>query len=136
MRCRTFWTFREKYEGLSYNANLNLSSLAGQDVKFILVISAYGSPTGDRALWVNPIISRPGGTGPTPTPTPTLTGTPPTPTPTKSATPIPSACDRAQFISDVTVPDGTSLPARHHIQQDLAFEERWHMHMVELQPDV
>ena len=55
---RTFWTFREKYEGLSYNANLDLSSLAGQDVKFILVISAYGSPDGDRALWVNPIIAR------------------------------------------------------------------------------
>jgi len=116
----TFWTFREKYEGWSYNANLDLSSLAGQDVKFVLVISAYGSPTGDRALWVNPIIARVGGTSPTltptptftgtpPTPTPTFTGTPPTPTPTKSATPVPSACDRAQFISDVTVQDGTSF---------------------------
>lgn len=91
---KTFWTFHEKYEGLSYNANLDLSSLAGQNVKFILVISAYGSPTGDRALWVNPIISRAGG------------GTIPTGTPT-TATPIPYACDRAQFIADVTVPDGT-----------------------------
>src|SRR5690606_4615312 len=33
---KTFWTFREKYEGLTYNVNLNLNSLAGQDVKFIL----------------------------------------------------------------------------------------------------
>ncbi|MHB8777649.1 MAG: NBR1-Ig-like domain-containing protein [Anaerolineales bacterium] len=90
---KTFWTFHEKYEGLSYNANLDLSSLAGQNVKFILVISAYGSPTGDRALWVNPIISRPGGTPPPVTPT--------------TATPIPYTCDRAQFIADVTVPDGT-----------------------------
>ncbi|MBE0669729.1 MAG: hypothetical protein IH588_04000 [Anaerolineales bacterium] len=102
---KTFWTFREKYEGWTYNVNLNLSSLAGQDVKFILVSSAYGSPAGDRSLWVNPIISRPGGG----TPPPTVTGTPPTPTPTKSITPIPNACDRAQFIADVTVPDGTSL---------------------------
>ena len=93
---KTFWTFREKYEGLSYNANLDLSSLAGQNVKFILVISAYGSPAGDRALWVNPIISRVGGTPPTP-------GTP------SPATPIPAACDRAQFIADVTVPDGTTF---------------------------
>lgn len=91
---KTFWTFHEKYEGLSYNANLDLSSLAGQNVKFILVISAYGSPAGDRALWVNPIISRAGG------------GTIPTGTPI-TATPIPYACDRAQFIADVTVPDGT-----------------------------
>jgi len=107
---KTFWTFREKYEGWIYNANLNLSSLAGQDVKFILVISAYGSPTGDRALWGNPIIARAGGTtGPTNTPVPTVTGTPPTAAPTTAVTPIPAACDRAQFVSDVTVPDGTSF---------------------------
>ncbi|MFN8412715.1 MAG: NBR1-Ig-like domain-containing protein [Anaerolineales bacterium] len=109
----TFWTFREKYEGLTYNVNLDLSSLANQDVKFILVVNAYGSPAGDRALWVNPVISRPGATtGPTNTPSPTVTGTPPTSVPatvTKTITPAPSSCDRAQFISDVTVPDGTSF---------------------------
>ncbi len=104
----TFWTFREKYEGLTYNVNLNLSGLAGQDVKFILVISAYGSPVGDRALWGNPIISRVGG-GTPPTITPTVTGTPPTPTPTTTLVPPPSSCDRAQFISDVTIPDGTTF---------------------------
>jgi len=109
---RTFWTFREKYEGLTYNANLNLNSLAGQDVKFILFISAYGSATGDRAIWGNPIIARVGGS--TTTPTATVTGTPPTATPTSTAptptsTVAPSSCDKAQFISDVTVPDGTSF---------------------------
>ena len=121
---KTFWTFREKYEGWSYNANLNLSSLAGQDVKFILVISAYGSPTGDRALWVNPIISRAGAPVVTITPSPTVTGTPPTPTPTKSATPVPSACDRAQFISDVTVPDGTAFGP------GIAFSKTWRLKNV------
>jgi hypothetical protein len=122
---KTFWTFREKYEGMSYNANLDLSSLAGQDVKFILVVSAYGSPTGDRAYWVNPIISRSGGTtGPTPTFTPTVTGTPPTPTPTKSVTPAPSSCDRAQFISDVTVPDGTTF------QPSTVFSKTWRLKNV------
>jgi hypothetical protein len=106
---KTFWTFREKYEGWTYNVNLSLDALAGQDVKFILVTSAYGSPTGDRSLWVNPIISRPGGGTTPPTVTPTVTGTPPTPTPTKTGTVQPNACDRAQFIADVTVPDGTSF---------------------------
>ncbi|MBI5825348.1 MAG: hypothetical protein HZB18_15070 [Chloroflexi bacterium] len=120
---KTFWTFREKYEGLTYNANLDLNSLAGQDVKFILVISAYGSPTGDRSLWVNPIISRPGG-GTPPTVTPTVTGTPPTPTPTKSATPAPSTCDRAQFVADVTVPDGTVF------QPNVAFSKTWRLKNV------
>lgn len=108
---RTFWTFRERYEGLTYNVNLNLSSLAGYDVKFILVNSAYGSATGDRALWGDPIISRFG--APVVTATPTVTGTPPTPTPTSTApTPTstlpPSTCDKVQFIADVTVPDGTT----------------------------
>ncbi len=109
---RTFWTFREKYEGLTYNANLNLSSLEGQDVKFILFISAYGNATGDRAIWGNPVIARVGGS--TTTPTATVTGTPPTPTPTSTAptptsTVAPSSCDKAQFIKDVTVPDGTTF---------------------------
>ncbi len=121
---KTFWTFREKYEGLSYNANLDLSSLAGQDVKFILVISAYGSPTGDRALWVNPLIVRVGGTVATNTPVPTVTGTPPTATPTVSVTSIPSACDRAQFISDVTVPDGTTF------QPSTTFSKTWRLKNV------
>ncbi len=107
---RTFWTFREKHEGLTYAANLNLNSLAGYDVKFTLFMSAYGSATGDRAIWGNPIIARAGGT----TPPPTVTGTPPTATatsltPTRTPTVPPSSCDKAQFIADVTVPDGTTF---------------------------
>ncbi len=116
----TYWTFREKYEGLTYNVNLDLSPLAGQDVKFILYNFAYGSPAGDRALWGNPIIARAGVVTP-PTATPTVTGTPPTPTPTKSATVPPAACDRAQFVSDVTVPDGTAFAP------GIAFTKTWRL---------
>jgi hypothetical protein len=106
---RTFWTFREKFEGWTYDANLNLSPLAGQNVKFILYMSAFGSPFGDRALWGNPVITRQGVVI-----TPTVTGTPPTPTPTYTPGPVtitvpPSSCDRAQFIRDVTIPDGTVM---------------------------
>ena len=104
---RTFWTFRERFEGLTYNANLNLSPLTGQTVKFILYISAWGSPIGDRALWGNPVIARQGVVI-------TPTGTPPTPTPTNTPGPVtvtvpPSSCDRAQFVKDVTIPDGTVM---------------------------
>ena len=105
---KTFWTFREKYEGQYYRANLDLSSLAGQDVKFILYVSAYGSPTGDRALWGNPLIYRSGG-GVTPVPT--------TPVPT-TVTPT-SGCDKAQFVSDVTIPDGTTM------NPGAAFKKTW-----------
>ncbi|NJC98200.1 MAG: hypothetical protein FIB03_18010 [Anaerolineae bacterium] len=103
---RTYWTFRERYEGWTYNANIDLSPLAGKDVKFTLVINSYGSPVGDRALWGNPVIVR---KGIVLTPTATFTGTPPTSTPTKTPTVPPSNCDKVQFIADVNIPDGTTL---------------------------
>jgi hypothetical protein len=65
----TLWTFRERYEGLTYSANVNLDRLAGQTVNFILHVSAYGSPVGDSAIWGHPVIvgtgssSGPGGPG-------------------------------------------------------------------------
>jgi len=124
---RTFWTFREKYEGLTYTADLNLNSLAGQDVKFILFISAYGNANGDRAIWGHPVIARVGAS-PT-TPTATVTGTPPTATPTSTAptptsTVAPSSCDKADFITDVTVPDGTTYaPGK-------AFNKTWRLKNV------
>jgi len=97
---RTFWTFRERYERLTYTANLDLSPLAGQTVKFILYVSAWGSPEGDFALWGNPIIARSGATPVTPVPI--------TPGPVTVTVP-PSSCDKAQFVSDVNVPDGTVM---------------------------
>lgn len=65
-----YWTFREKYEGLYYNANVDLSPLAGNDVKFILTVLASGSAYGDRALWSNPAIARAGSPPPPPPPPP------------------------------------------------------------------
>lgn len=87
---RTFWKeppFRERYEGKTYAVNLSLNSLAGQNVKFILSVSAYDSSViGDRALWGSPRITR--------------TVPPPPPA---------NCTDRAQFIKDFTIPDGTVL---------------------------
>ena len=119
---KTFWTFREKFEGLTYNANISLAPLSGQEVKFILYISAYGSPAGDRALWGNPVITR---KGIVPPPV-TVTGTPPTATPSKTPGPVtvtvaPSACDKVQFVSDVNVPDGTTL------QPGAQFTKTWRL---------
>ncbi|GAB4485002.1 MAG: hypothetical protein Fur0016_09290 [Anaerolineales bacterium] len=99
---QTLWSFNEKYEGLVYRANLDLSRLAGQDVKFILRINAAGPAAGDRALWGSPQIVRGGGTTP-----PTVT---PGPSSTPTSTPVPGACtDRIIFVADVTVPDGTTF---------------------------
>jgi tetratricopeptide (TPR) repeat protein len=78
---KTFWVFRERFDGTTHNVNLDLSSLAGKEVKFILYLNAYGSPVDDRALWGNPVIVRPEASsspstitpgGPTITPAPNL----------------------------------------------------------------
>jgi hypothetical protein len=104
---KTLWTFKERYEGLFYRVNLDLSALAGQNVTFILYvadISGYGSPAGDRALWGAPKIVRSGGVVVTP-PSPTSTSTGPSPTP------VATTCNRAAFVTDVSIPDNTAFAA-------------------------
>jgi len=85
----TLASWHEVYEGKIYPVDLDLSSLAGQTVKFILVVSANGSNNQDYAIWLNPYIIRQGVLPPTQTPsvTPTSTATSTsTSTPTSTAT--------------------------------------------------
>jgi hypothetical protein len=56
---QTYWTFAERYDGYTYNADLDLSPLAGQNVKFVLTILSNGSAAGDRAVWIAPRITHP-----------------------------------------------------------------------------
>jgi hypothetical protein len=65
-------------------ANVDLSTLAGKNVRFILTVHANGASDGDRALWLAPRIV-PAPPTATPTFTPTATATP-TMTPTATAT--------------------------------------------------
>lgn len=53
---REFWAFGERYEGNSFSVDLDLSPLAGQNVKFVLTILSIGQASNDRALWVEPRI--------------------------------------------------------------------------------
>ena len=54
---QTHWAFLEQHEGISYQADVDLSSLAGQDVKFILSVLAVGPAEADRAIWGAPRIT-------------------------------------------------------------------------------
>ena len=123
---KTLWKFPEKYEGKVYHSTIDLDSLAGQNVKFILTVLATGSASGDRALWGAPRILRLG-TG-TPPPLPTVTALPPlTPTATPFSTPpivSPSVCDKAAFVADITVPDGTLF------SPNAAFTKTWRLKNV------
>ena len=53
---RDFWAFGEQYDGQYFNVDLDLSPLAGQDVRFVFTVLSLGQSTGDRALWVEPRI--------------------------------------------------------------------------------
>jgi hypothetical protein len=62
---KTFWgPFLEKVDTPRprfFDVDLDLSSLAGKDVKFVLTVLSAGSAQQDRALWVGPHIYRSGG---------------------------------------------------------------------------
>lgn len=96
---KSFWRYREVYEGDYYTVDVDLSPLAGKNVHFILRVDANGSAAADKPLWVAPRIDRPSNLitpSATPTkalsPTRTPTGVPSfTPTPTFTATMTPTA---------------------------------------------
>lgn len=48
----------EKYDGKRTAVDVDLSSLAGKSVQFVLTVLANGQPTQDQALWVFPRIMR------------------------------------------------------------------------------
>jgi hypothetical protein len=106
---KTYWgPFGERYEGLFYSIDVDLSPLAGKDVKFILTVLAAGTATGDRALWVGPHIYRAsGGTVPTATPTNTTAAPSATPTATTAGA---SATPTGTTVASVLLSDDFSSP--------------------------
>jgi len=121
---RTFWSWKEKNEGLFYRVDKDLSVLAGNKVKFMLTILATGPATGDRALWSQPRIVRTGYVPPQPTPTssptpsPTVTSIPPgNVTEVKAAVKVPDFVNCAgtlnvEFLGSITT-DGPAT-VRYH----------------------
>jgi hypothetical protein len=57
--------WNEAYEGQYYPVDIDLSSLAGSNVKFILSVLANGSPNKDFAVWIGPRIISQGSSAPT-----------------------------------------------------------------------
>lgn len=110
---KTLGQWNEIYEGLYYPVDIDLSSFAGQNVKFILVVSANGSPKQDNALWVAPRIVRlgtPPAATSTSTPTPVFTRTF-TPTSTATSTLTPTATFTPTPTATATdTPTPTSTP--------------------------
>ncbi len=96
------WTVGEFLDGHHADLDLDLTDLAGQQIRIVLSVSNLGNSTGDRALWIAPrIVNIPEGdqgteAAPEPTRTaqPTATIIPPAASPTAQA-PAPSQTDVA-----------------------------------------
>lgn len=85
---QTLATWHEAYEGMYSIVDVDLSSLAGKNVNFILTVMSNGASDNDRALWLLPRIEKV-----VPTATPTATYVPTstmTPTPTETTTSMPT----------------------------------------------
>ncbi len=54
----TLGAWNEKYDNAFYQVDVDLSSLAGSDVKFILTVLSDGSSSQDRAQWLLPRIEK------------------------------------------------------------------------------
>ena len=92
---RTLGQWREAYEGQFSTINIDLSSLSGQRVKFILTVLTNGNSHEDFALWLSPRITRQSSQPPTATLAPTLTLPSATVTSTPTATPTATATSTA-----------------------------------------
>lgn len=110
---RTLGQWREIYEGGNYPISIDLSSLRGERVKFILTVVANGSSHEDFALWILPRITRQSSTPPTATPpsaSATFTSTSTvTATATVTATPTNTATATATSTATAT-PTSTDTP--------------------------
>jgi hypothetical protein len=53
---KTLWEFSEDFDGMVYAADVDLGSLSGKSVKFILTVLSKGSAQYDKVLWVDPRI--------------------------------------------------------------------------------
>lgn len=110
---KTYASWAEVYEGKYTPVDLDLGGLAGQTLKFILVVSANGGNNQDLAIWLNPHIVRQG-TPPTATNTPPATATfTPTQTFTPTITFTPTQTFTPTFTPTATAtetPTATSTP--------------------------
>ena len=109
------WSLGEFYDGKYFDEDIDLSSLAGQEIRLILSTASLGSADGDRALWVDPRIAH--FAVETPTAEATSTATPPPPSATPSLTPTltPTSASTAT-VTPASVPANQN-PAPSSIQQ-------------------
>jgi hypothetical protein len=84
-KVRNLDSWVERYDGAITSVDVDLSSLEGKEVQFILTVTNHGKPSSANGFWLVPSIRRYAPTPPSATVSPTQTP-PDTPTPTATAT--------------------------------------------------
>lgn len=74
---RDIWAFGEFQDGKYYNADIDLSFLAGQKVRFVLSVVSLGAAEDDRIMWIGAAIVNAPLATPAPIPTPPVVPAPP-----------------------------------------------------------
>ena len=118
----TIWKARQQYDGQVYPVDIDLTSISHQRINgLVLTVTAFGDASQAQAIWVAPRIIR-YLAGPVITPTSPFIATN---TPVPSPTPVSASnCNRAQFVSDVSVPDGTTFAP------NFSFAKTWRLQNV------
>ena len=122
----TIWKARQMYDGQVYPVDIDLTQYSHMRIDgLILAVTAFGDASEAQAIWVAPRIIRYlagpviTATSPVITTNTPVGSTPATPTPASA-----SSCDRAQFVSDVSVPDGTTFAP------NFSFAKTWRLQNV------
>jgi hypothetical protein len=106
---RDLWSVGEFYDGKYSNVDVDLSPLAGQQVRLVISVGSLGTSADDRALWVGPHIAH------TPITPPVISGTPTAalqaPSPTASAVLRPAATPTVVSPTPTLVPTPTATLA-------------------------
>jgi hypothetical protein len=105
---RDLWSVGEFYDGKYSNVDVDLSRLAGQQVRLVLSVGSLSSSRDDRALWVGPRIVHTPVTPPVIAETPTATL--PAPSATASATPRTAAMSTLMAATPTSAPTPTATP--------------------------
>jgi hypothetical protein len=97
----------ERSNGNSSFLDIDLSSLAGKNVKFLFTLISNGISTENWGLWVDPVIFHYESPLQSISSEPGTILNPPANGPTSS--PSLASCNRVAFIKDLAIPDGTTL---------------------------
>ena len=115
------WTLGEFYDARHVDLDLDLTALAGQQIRLVLSVSSLGSATDDRALWVAPRILR----LPPPVAAPGVVASPAATTPTsESKTAMPSPSTAPGSATPVLPSEGPAAPIPQMIDSLLEFLRR------------